>query len=397
MLANPAMNPALDPAQAPPVVPAARATGARRKLKLRGLVLPMLALGALAYTTWHVVRTSQPTPQTEPVVAPPRAPFAAAVAGVGLVEPRSENIEVAAIVPGTVAEVTVREGDEVRAQDVLFRLDDRKRRSELLVQEARLAEAMAALERWEQMPRPEDVPASEAQVRRYQADLALRADQLTRARQLVHQHVITDQELVEREQAHSAAQAQLAESEAEHARLVAGAWKADLAVARAQVAAAQQLVDQARVELDRLVVRAPIAGRVLKVDVRPGEYVGTPPDQALVVLGDVSQLHVRVDVDEQDLPRFVPGMRGRGFVRGDGQTPLTLSFVRVEPFTEPKRSLTGAGNERIDTRVLQVVYAIDASPRTVYVGQQIDVFLDLASGSGVDDDGHSDALVRREN
>jgi multidrug efflux pump subunit AcrA (membrane-fusion protein) len=150
-------------------------------------------------------------------------------------------------------------------------------------------------------------------------------------------------------------------------------------VARSQVAAAQQLVDQARVELDRLIVRAPIAGRVLKVDVRPGEYVGTPPGQPLVVLGDVSQLHVRVDVDEQDLPRFVPGMPGRGFVRGAGQTPLELSFVRVEPFTEPKRSLTGAGSERIDTRVLQVIYAIEASSRTVYVGQQIDVFLDAAA------------------
>jgi hypothetical protein len=52
-----------------------------------------------------------------------------------------------------------------------------------------------------------------------------------------------------------------------------------------------------------------------------------------------------------------------------------LKFVRVEPFAEPKRSLTGAGNERIDTRVLQVIYALESPPRTVYVGQQIDVFL----------------------
>ena len=74
-------------------------------------------------------------------------------------------------------------------------------------------------------------------------------------------------------------------------------------------------------------------------------------------------------------------MPGQGFVRGDAERPLQLSFVRIEPFTEPKRSLTGAGNERIDTRVLQVIYAIDSTPREVYVGQQIDVFLDKSKGA----------------
>jgi len=74
-------------------------------------------------------------------------------------------------------------------------------------------------------------------------------------------------------------------------------------------------------------------------------------------------------------------MKGRGFVRGDAGQPLTLKFVRIEPYAAPKKSLTGAGNERIDTRVLQVIYAIEASPRAVYVGQQIDVFLD-GQGSG---------------
>ncbi len=350
-----------------------------RKLRiagLRGLFLPTLAAAALASTYWHVARTSQSTPQIEPPVVPPRSPFADVVAGVGLVEPRSENIEVAAVVPGTVVDVPARVGDEVAAGDVLFRLDDRQRRSDLAVQEARLAEALAALRRWEQMPRAEDLPPSAARVERYQADLALREDQLRRARQLVADGAITEQELVEREQAYSATQAELTQAEAEDARLRAGAWDADLAVARSQVERSRQLVEQARVELDRLVVRSPIRGTVLKVDVRLGEYVGTPPGKPLAVLGDVDALHVRVDVDEHDLPRFAPGMPGRGFVRGDAATPLSLKFVRVEPFTEPKQSLTGAGNERIDTRVLQVIYAIESAPRAVYVGQQIDVFLD---------------------
>jgi HlyD family secretion protein len=342
----------------------------------RGLLLPALAVAAFSYMVWHVTSTSTVKPQTEPVVEPSRSPFNNVVAGAGLVEPRSENIQVAAIVPGTVVEVAVVVGDRVNPGDVLFRLDDRQRRSELAVSEAQLAEARATLTRWEQMPRAEDLPPSEARVRKCQAEVTLREDQLRRTRELIAQKVLTDQELVEREQAAGAAQAALAEAQADLDRLKAGAWEADLAVARAQVQRSQSLVDQAGVELDRLVVRSPLHGAVLKVDVRPGEYVGTPPGKPLVILGDLDTLHVRVDIDEQDLPRFEPGMSGRGFARGDAENPLALKFVRVEPYAEPKKSLTGAGNERIDTRVLQVIYAIDSSSRGVYVGQQIDVFLD---------------------
>ena len=355
------------------------ALGLPRIRSLRAALLPLLAAASLTYATWHVTTSAPATPQTVPVVEPPHAPFAASVAGAGLVEPLSENISVAAIVSGTVAEVAAHEGDVLQAGDVLFRLDDRQLRAELAVQQSRLAAARAELARWQQMPRPEDLPPSEARIRRMQSDVTLRADQLHRAKELFPQRVITEQELVEREQAYNAAVADLNEAQADDARLRAGAWAADLAVAQAQVEQAQQMVEQARVELERLVIRAPIGGTVLKVDVRPGEYVGTPPGKSLVVLGDLSTLHVRVDIDENDLPRFRPGMPGKGFVRGDAETPLPLRFVRVEPYTEPKQSLTGAGNERIDTRVLQVIYEIADPNAAVYVGQQIDVYLDAVA------------------
>jgi len=345
----------------------------------RELLLPTLAVAAFSYMVWHVASTSTATPQTEPVVQPARSPFNNVVAGVGMVEPRSENIQVAAIVPGTVVEVAAKVGDQVNPGDVLFRLDDRQRRAQLAVQQAQLAEAKSTLARWQDMPRAEDLPPLEARVRKAQADLALHYDRLRRTRELVAQKALTDQDLVERDQAYLAAEAELAQAQADLARMKAGAWEADLAVARTQVKRAQSLVDQARTEVERLVVRSPIRGAVLKVDVRPGEYVGTPPEKPLVILGDMERLHVRVDVDEQDLPRFEPGMPGRGFVRGDAEHPLALQFVRVEPYAEPKRSLTGAGSERIDTRVLQIIYAIQSPPRAVYVGQQIDVFLDRQS------------------
>jgi multidrug resistance efflux pump len=124
-----------------------------------------------------------------------------------------------------------------------------------------------------------------------------------------------------------------------------------------------------------------VDGNVLKVDVRRGEYVGTPPGQPLIVLGDLERLHVRVDIDEEDIPRFRPGMPAKATLRGASATTLPLEFVRVEPYVRPKISLTSGPGERVDTRVLQVIYALEPDVANIYAGQQVDVFLDASPAS----------------
>ena len=67
------------------------------------------------------------------------------------------------------------------------------------------------------------------------------------------------------------------------------------------------------------------------------------------------------------------------FIKGMKTDPIPLRFVRIEPYVTTKKSLTGDSTERVDTRVLQVIYQFDQSKIPVYVGQQMDVFID---GSG---------------
>jgi len=55
---------------------------------------------------------------------------------------------------------------------------------------------------------------------------------------------------------------------------------------------------------------------------------------------------------------------------------VRLRFVRVEPYVVPKRSLTGDNTERVDTRVLQVIYEVADEDQPLFVGQQVDVFID---------------------
>jgi hypothetical protein len=119
------------------------------------------------------------------------------------------------------------------------------------------------------------------------------------------------------------------------------------------------------------------------VDVRPGEFVqGASQQAAPVVLGRLGPLQVRVQVDEEDASRVLPGAEAEGFVRGRERTKLSLQFVRIEPRIVPKLSLTGATTERVDTRVLFVVYEVVGTAERVYPGQKLDVFVAGRAGSG---------------
>jgi multidrug resistance efflux pump len=270
-------------------------------------------------------------------------------------------------------------GQRVEAGNPLFRLDDRHLRAELSVRQAGLDLAKAERERLENLPRKDQVPVSEAAVAEAEAHVAEQQYQLTRTRELFNIAAAKPDELNSCERAFEAAQARLARVRAELDLLKAGSWDYDKAIARATVAQAQTQVELARTELDRLVVRAQVAGQVLQVNLRPGEFVGAPAGQALIVLGNIDLLHVRVDIDEYDIPRFRSGAPAKAMLKGSPQEEFPLRFVRVEPFVIPKRALTGENTERVDTRVLQVIYTIEVKREDLYVGQQLDVFIDAGS------------------
>jgi HlyD family secretion protein len=125
-----------------------------------------------------------------------------------------------------------------------------------------------------------------------------------------------------------------------------------------------------------LVARAPIDGTVLQVNIRAGEFAPAGVmSTALVVMGSIGTLHVRIDIDEADIPRFRPGAKAWASPRGAARLDIPLGFVRVDPLVVPKRALTGAGTERVDTRVLRVIYAFDPRDLPIYPGQQVDVFI----------------------
>ena len=291
----------------------------------RHTLLFLAVLGALAAIV-TIIHDNRPAPTRPPLIQAPLAPYAAYVSGAGLIEASSRNLAIGAPVPGIVKNIDVKIGDPVKAGDVLFEIDDRDLQAQLLTAVAAAREAMAALQK------PKHRLGNAEDLWRRDPGL-LSAQDLTDLRD-------------------EAAQAE-----------------ATLELAKAQV-------EQIKVEIDRLVVHAPIAGRVLQLNLRRGEYVesgGTATP--VILLGEDSMLHVRVDIDENEAWRVQPGAEAMAFVRGDPDLKIPLEFVYLEPYVIPKTALTGQGTERTDRRVLQVIYAFPHGDLPVYVGQQLDVYI----------------------
>jgi multidrug efflux pump subunit AcrA (membrane-fusion protein) len=222
--------------------------------------------------------------------------------------------------------------------------DDRETLAELAVQEAELAAAMAA-------------------VKEAEASLHDAATQYALVRGVTDSRAVSTDDREKRKNAEQLA-------------------KAKLLSAQAAVTTAKAGRDATVTTLDRLTVRAPISGKVLQVNVRPGEYAATGElATPLVRLGDVTRFQVRTDIDENDAWRFSPGTRAVAYVRGNRELAANMRFLWVEPYVVSKTQLSGASTERVDTRVLQVLFELDPADLPVYVGQQLDVFIEAPQGA----------------
>jgi HlyD family secretion protein len=348
-------------------------------------LLPLIGIVAFAFAVKQMTAAQQKTPPAVPPVEPAKSPFARQLAGSGIIEPETENISIGTHLPGVVEQVHVKVGDMVRPGMPLFRLDDRQLNAELVVRKATLENARAALEKLNNAPRPEELPPLRARVAEMEAGLDDQAKQLARLKRLGS--AASEDELTRREAGVAVAKAQLERAKADLALQEAGSWKFDKLVAMSAVTQAQAQVEQTATELTRLSVKAPRLNwektatpdlteyKVLQVNVRPGEFVATVQGQPLIVLGHVGKLHVRVDIDENDIGRFRPNLPGFAQPRGNPGVKFPIAFVRVEPYVIPKRSLTGSNTERVDTRVLQVIYRLETTEQNLFVGQQMEVFL----------------------
>jgi len=387
---------------------------------LKWFVVLLSAVGAIMGIS--LAFRKPPAYASEVAKEPVRNPFPRSIAGSGLIEPANEAIVIGVAEPGLVTKVWIKKGQSVKKGDPLFKTDARELENQLPVLEAGILSATADLERIKAYRRKEDEPLLRAKVAAAEATLLEAGTAISQAK-----HAAAEQEWLRKDQqaklvrleatakagassvdemervqfalsvaetrvkasiesiaaAQSRERASVAlldQAKAELNTYLAGAWAPDVKLAEAAVATARAKLEQTTREIERRTVLAPVDSVVIRLNLREGEFAttaGQRAEDAPVVLGNMSEIHVRIDIDEFDAEKFKPGMKAVMYLRSDRRNAIPLEFVSVEPYIIPKRSLTNSQRELVDTRVLQVLYRVADKNAHVYVGQQVDIFFEL--------------------
>lgn len=298
-----------------------------------------LALACATLAGWSVLTAGKTTPMPTPTVAPPRSPFETTVAASGIIEAANENVRIGPPTAGLVTKVFVAVGDRVREGDPLLQLDDRDLRAQLVARQAA-------------------IPPAEAQIEEQTYRIGDLNTQLKRLKAVGDSRAVSDDDIKRTWYALEIAKRTMTRHEAALKQIIAQR-------------------DETQMLVDRLTVRAPRAGTILQVNIRAGEFALTiGASEPLMLLGDMQQLQVRAEVDEINAPLVAPHRPAVAYPKGHTTQPIPLTFVRIEPYIVPKKSLTGDNTERVDTRVLQIIYRFERPAFAVYTGQQVDVFIE---------------------
>ncbi len=302
----------------------------------RRLIFPILALVGALFALVIVFWSQREKPVQPILFPPPTSPFANSIAGAGIIEAGPQNIGIGTPFNEIVTDIFVTVGQYVKKGDPLFKLD------------TRLFEAAK--------------DTAEAGLKLSRVQLEDRETQFSFYERLVDKRAVSEQ---------AYQQARYAVLEAAEA-----------------VAVSLGQLEEAEANIERSLIRAPSAGQILQVNVRPGELAPVitnfifqtstrlATQGTIMLMGCTSPLQVRIDIDEDDCWRFREGAASVAFVRGNSTIHFPLQFVRVEPYVVPKSSFTGETVERVDTRVLQVIYQFDKCDLPVYAGQVLDIFIE---------------------
>ncbi|MGO8735789.1 MAG: HlyD family secretion protein [Terriglobia bacterium] len=330
-------------------------------------------------------------PALPPAYNPAASPYPSAIYAEGIIESAQtsgENINIFPEVAGTVKEILVSEGQQVKAGQPLLRIDDSIQRATSEQQGASADAAATLLRELKAEPRKENLDVADAQVVSAEATLKTAQDTLQKdqAAYEIDPRSVSKDALDSAINVAAVAKANLIVAKKQDDLTKAGAWIYDIQNQDRQQHALERAYAASRALLGKYTLRASRDGIVLAINTIVGNYVSpqgsydayTQGVDPVITLGGLpSSLHVRCSVDEILVPRLHlgPKMIAQMSVRGS-DVKIPLEFVRVQPYVSPKIELSDERLERVDVRVLPVIFKITKpSNANLYPGELVDVYI----------------------
>lgn len=348
------------------------------------------AAGLLLAVVSAVIFSQQPKAQP-PLFTPASNPYAKGIYSDGMIESdqaQGENINLYPEVPGPITQVLVAEGQKVHRGDALVMIDDSVQRATTEQLRSQAEAALAMLHEFKAEPRPETLAVSVSQVENARASLKNAEDAFAKQQRSydMDPKSVSLDALDNARNAEKIADTNLEVVERQYELTKAGAWIYDIQNQERTYTALWKSYLSAAALLAKYTIRAPADGIVLAVQATVGSYVSpqgaydsyTQGYDPLVVMGlPQSHLEVRAYVDEilvHELPD-PSQMKAQMFIRGTTEH-LPLTFVRIQPYISPKIELSDEREERVDLRVLPIIFRLD-NPQNLnlYPGELVDVYV----------------------
>jgi HlyD family secretion protein len=348
------------------------------------------AAGLLVALLSAFIFSEQPAAQP-PAFTPASNPYAKGIYASGIIESaqaQGENINIYPEVAGPVTQVLVAEGAHVHKGDVLLRIDETVQRASTEQQQAQAQAAEAMLSELRAEPRPQILRVAKAQAEAARATLKNAEDQLAKQEHAyaVDPRSISRDALDNARNAQRMAAANLTVALKQYELTRAGAWSYDVLNQERQTRALTQAYAASAALLAKYSVRAPADGVVLALQAAVGSYVSpqgaydayTQAVGPLIVMGTPdARMQVRAYIDEILVSRLAEpqAMSAQMFIRGT-ELKVPLTFERIQPYVTPKIELSDERQERVDLRVLPVIFRFER-PKGVnlYLGQLVDVYV----------------------
>jgi HlyD family secretion protein len=351
--------------------------------------LAILGLVAGLVSAYYYGITKKPLP---PRFTPAENPYAKGVYANGIIESyqsHGENINIFPEVSGTVTQILVTDGAKVSQGAPLLLIDDSVQRATVEQQKAQADAALALLRELKAQPRLENLRVSKAQVVSAAANLKTARDSLDKVKksyQMNPKSVSKDQ-MDSAMNAFLVAQANLGVAQKQYELTKAGAWIYDIQNQQHLYEALTKTYESGKALLVKYTIRAPVDGVVLAVKAAVGSFVypqgiyGTYTQgyNPVIIMGySQPYLEVRCYIDEILVPRLPPPdqMKAQMLIRGTNNH-IPLEFERIQPYVTPKIELSNQRTERVDVRVLPVIFRF-TPPKdlNIYPGMLVDVYVE---------------------
>lgn len=354
------------------------------------IVLTLSIVGIIAGLVSAYIYGIERKPQS-PAFTPASNPYAKGIYANGIIESyqsNGENINIFPEVSGVIAQIMVTEGQSVRKGTPLLMMDDSVQRATAEQQKSQAEAALAILEELKAQPRKENLEIAKAQVDLAMANLHTAQDQLDKIRKSyeLYPKSVSKNDLDNAENAVRVAQANLEVARKQYELTKAGAWVYDVRNQENQYTALTKAYLSSTALLSKYIVKAPSDGVILSINAAVGSYISsqgtygtyTQGSAPVIVMGhQQNYLAVRCFIDEiliQKLP-LSSEMKAEMFIRGT-EVRIPLQYVRLQPYVSPKIELSNERTERVDVRVLPVIFRFEKPQKAnVYPGQLVDVYI----------------------